>query len=196
MSSAHTPGDLATQLVTESRRSILTITLLKYNDTLVRSLIREQRDLEKAASPYTHSATPPPALLIIQTIIAQNKRCLLAYHSQRLDHLITMYWSGGCSLPHVLQSDTRARMSPHEVDFLKEYHGSVMEFRGEFEMDIDVTSGIESPPRELNVLVRVVRECGEIQTEGGVVDFKMGQRYQVRRTDIEHLIVQGYLEEV
>lgn len=79
---------------------------------------------------------------------------------------------------------------------MKEYHGSVMEFRGEFEMDIDVTSGIESPPRELNVLVRVVRECGEIQTEGGVVDFKMGQRYQVRRTDIEHLIVQGYLEEV
>jgi GINS complex subunit 1 len=79
---------------------------------------------------------------------------------------------------------------------LRSYHTSIMEFRGEFEMDIDVTSSIENPIRELNVLVKVVKECGEIQTEGGVIDFKMGQRYQVRRMDIEHLIVQGYLEEV
>ncbi|KAJ7033385.1 hypothetical protein C8F04DRAFT_623412 [Mycena alexandri] len=35
----------------ESRRSTQTDTLLKYNDSLVRLLIREQRDLEKAGRP-------------------------------------------------------------------------------------------------------------------------------------------------
>ena len=40
-------GDLATQLLLESRRSTQTDTLFKYNDALVRAVIREQRDLEK-----------------------------------------------------------------------------------------------------------------------------------------------------
>ena len=46
MNNASQYGDLATQLLTESRRSTATNTLLKYNDVLVRAIIREQRDLE------------------------------------------------------------------------------------------------------------------------------------------------------
>jgi GINS complex subunit 1 len=46
------------------------------------------------------------------------------------------------------------------------------------------------------VLVHVIRDCGIIQTELGTIDFQKGQRFMVRRADIEHLIVQGYLEEV
>jgi len=41
-----------------------------------------------------------------------------------------------------------------------------------------------------------VRDCGVIETELGTIDFRKGQRFMVRRADIEHLIVQGYLEEV
>jgi GINS complex subunit 1 len=211
MASTHQYGDLATQLVTESRRSTLTDTLIKYNDPLVRSIIREQRQLEqligdalaKAAQAGEENAKlnqddpHTPSLLIFQTAIERNKRCLLAYHQHRLDRLRDMYWAGGGSLPHLLSSaDTRAKLSPHEVDFLRAYSASVVDFRGAFSDELDITANITSVPKDLHVLVRVVKDCGVIQTELGAIDFRRGQRFMVRRADIEHLIVQGYLEEV
>lgn len=206
-------GDLATQLVTESRRSTLTDTLLKYNDPLIRSIIREQRQLEQlleaalAAQPDAEldgadaGAGAPMAavsapLLIYQTAINRNKRCLLAYHQHRLDVLRALYWACGGALPHLLSQATRAKLSPHEVEFLRGYNASVMDLRADFASELDVTASVEKPPKDLHVLVRVVRDCGVIQTELGAIDFKKGQRFMVRRADVEHLVVQGYLEEV
>ncbi len=191
-------GELATQLLMESRRSTQSDTLFKYNDPLVRSIIREQRDLEKDIASLLVDGRPPlPTLLIIQTAINRNKRCLLAYHSHRVDRLRDMYWAVGGALPHLLSSpDIRSKLSPHEVDYLRQYNSSVMEFRSEFSHDLDITASITKPPKDLNVLVRVVRNCGVIQTELGSIDFQKGQRFMLRRADIEHLIVQGFLEEV
>ncbi|KAJ3508487.1 hypothetical protein NMY22_g16597 [Coprinellus aureogranulatus] len=194
-------GDLATQLLLESRRSTQTDTLLKYNDPLVRSLIREQRDLEKAVETLMDaepdSARPPPALLIIQTAINRNKRCLLAYHAHRISMLQNLYWQCGGALPHLL-SDTslRSRMSPNEVDYLKLYSSNHLDYRADFTAELDIMSGIEKPPKDIFANVRVVRECGVVQTENGSIDFKKGERYVVRRADVENLIVQGYLVEV
>ena len=186
-------GDLATQLVLESRRSTASDTLLKYNGELVRSIVREQRELDKLAD--TPDLTPE--LLVYQTAILRNKRCLLAYHKHRLDRLRDMYWSVGGALPHLLSNaDIRSKLSPHEVDFLREYSGSVMDYRAGFSNELDITASITHPPKDLHVLVRVVRDCGVIQTELGSIDFQKGQRFMVRRADIEHLIVQGYLEQV
>jgi GINS complex subunit 1 len=197
MSESRQFGDLGTQLVTESKRSTATDTLLKYNDTLIRSIIREQRDLENAANLLVHTNPPPPALLIYQTAIVRNKRCLLAYHAHRIDRLRDMYWDVGGALPHILSNqDIRSKLSPHEVDYLRQYNASVMEFRSEFSHELDITASITHPPKDLHVLVRVVRDCGVIQTELGSIDFKKGHRFMVRRADIEHLIVQHYLEEV
>lgn len=199
MSEARQYGELATQLVIESRRSTQTDTLLKYNDSMVRSIIREQRDLEKAIATLDlrDGRSPPPPLLIIQTTINRNKRCLLAYHSHRVDRLRDMYWAVGGALPHILSNqDIRSKLSPHEVDYLRQYNSSIMEFRSEFSHELDITASITNPPKDLHVLVRVIRDCGVIQTELGSIDFQKGQRFMVRRADIEHLIVQGYLEEV
>ena len=199
MSDARQYGELATQLIIESRRSTQTDTLLKYNDSMVRSIIREQRDLEKAIATLDlrDGRPPPPPLLIIQTAINRNKRCLLAYHSHRVDRLRDMYWAVGGALPHILTNqDIRSKLSPHEVDYLRQYNSSVMEFRSEFSHELDITASITNPPKDLHVLVRVIRDCGVIQTELGSIDFQKGQRFMVRRADIEHLIVQGYLEEV
>jgi GINS complex subunit 1 len=200
MSEARQYGELATQLVMESRRSTQTDTLLKYNDALIRSIIREQRDLEKAADPLTRlelDGNPPPALLILQTTINRNKRCLLAYHTHRTDRLRDLYWAVGGALPHILSNqDIRGKLSPHEVDFLRQYNSSVMEFRSDFSHELDIMSSITHPPKDIHTLVKVVRDCGVIQTELGNIDFQKDQRFMVRRADIEHLIVQGYLEEV
>jgi GINS complex subunit 1 len=191
--------DLATQLVTESRRSTASDTLFKYNDPLVRQIIREQRQLEALVLSALEQIgdEKTPALLIYQTAILRNKRCLLAYHNHRIERLKDMYWVVGGALPHLLSSaDIRSKLSPLEVDFLKKYNSHVMDFRSEFSDELDIMAGITEPPKDLNVLVKVIRDCGVIQTELGSIDFRKGQRFMVRRADIEHLIVQGYLEEV
>ena len=193
--------DLATQLVTESRRSTASDTLFKYNDSLVRQIIREQRQLEafiqSVMAESQEFTGETPALLIYQTTILRNKRCLLAYHNHRIERLKDMYWAVGGALPHLLSSpDIRSKLSPLEVDFLKKYNSEIMEFRSEFSDELDIMAGVTEPPKDLNVLVKVIRDCGVIQTELGSIDFRKGQRFMVRRADIEHLIVQGYLEEV
>lgn len=199
-------GDLATQLVTESRRSTATDTLFKYNDPLVRSIIREQRGLEAIVQAAIDAMPPrdddegevlPASVVIHQTTILRNKRCLLAYHQHRMDFLKSLYWNLGGALPPLLSNPAiRAALAPHEVDFLREYNTMVVDFRSDFTDELDITSGIMNPPKDIHVLVRVVRDCGVIQTEAGAIDFQKGQRFLVRRADIEHLIVQGYLEEV
>jgi len=192
-------GLLAIDLLHESRRSTQTNSLLKYNDALVRSIVREQRQLESSlvAQIADHTQAQPPAVLIVlQTAILRNKRCLLAYHAHRLDRLRDLYWAVGGALPPILShSDIRGKLSPHEVDYLRSYHASAMQFRAQFSAELDIMASITSPPKELHVSVKVVRDCGVVQTELGSIDFKKGQRFVVRRADIEHLIFQGYLEE-
>ncbi|RDX56075.1 hypothetical protein OH76DRAFT_1427567 [Lentinus brumalis] len=236
MNSAGQFGDLATQLLTESRRSTATNTLLKYNDVLVRSIIREQRDLDSRIEALLINTAPPddddpdatldaekqkesarvmPTVLLYQTAILRNKRCLLAYHQHRLEFLKDLYWSVGGALPLLLslppaqaqgQPDIRSKLSPHEVDFLRSYAASLLTLRTEafssaagaghgLTEDIDLFAPIAHPPKDLQVHVRVVRDCGIVYTELGAIDFKRGHRFLVRRSDIEHLIVQGFLEE-
>ncbi|KAI0794811.1 hypothetical protein C8Q75DRAFT_510651 [Abortiporus biennis] len=214
-------GELATQLLIESRRSTATDTLLKYNDVLVRQIIREQRQLEsliQSSLEVSQNAmdgdnTMTPTILLYQTAILRNKRCLLAYHHHRIERLKDLYWSVGGALPLLLAThtnpaanvssasssgDIRSKLSPHEVDFLRSYNDSLLEFRSGVAApeEVDLFAPILRPPKDLHVLVRVVRDCGVIQTEVGAIDFKRGQRFLVRRGDVEHLIVQGYLEEV
>ncbi|OJT12585.1 DNA replication complex GINS protein PSF1 [Trametes pubescens] len=253
MNTAGQYGDLATQLLTESRRSTATSTLFKYNDVLVRAIVREQRALEarieatlarSAADPAAIAAAQPaaehaymPTVLLYQTAILRNKRCLLAYHHHRLDFLKDLFWSVGGALPLLLSmqpagvggggaaqahaqqtqqaaqmggaaapQDVRSKLSPHEVDFLRSYAASLLTLRTDafssaagagagLTEDIDLLAPIAHPPKDLQVHVRVVRDCGVVHTELGAIDFKRGHRFLVRRSDIEHLIVQGYLEE-
>jgi GINS complex subunit 1 len=202
--------ELANQLLMESRRSTATDTLLKYNDGLVRAVLREQRDLDKLVASLLDAmpldadvGSVPPAILIYQSAIARNKRCLLAYHAHRMDRLRDMYWAAGGSLPHLLSSasdtaagDIRSRLSPHEADYLRMYNENIMHFRSAFAAELDITANLTQPPKDLHIAVRVVRDCGVIQTEIGEINFKKGERIVVRRADVEHLIMQGYLEEV
>ena len=232
-------GELGTQLLTESRRSTTTDTLLKYNDVLVRAIIREQRQLEgllhAALAAHPDQPEPDPLLptvLLYQTAINRNKRCLLAYHAHRIDRLKDLYWSVGGALPLLLAmssappshapsdahpgaasapADVRSKLSPHEVDFLRSYNASILQLRteafsstssasqadaGVLTEDVDLMAPIVKPPKDLHVLVRVVRDCGVVHTEQGAIDFRRGHRFLVRRADVEHLIVQGFLEEV
>lgn len=44
--------------------------------------------------------------------------------------------------------------------------------------------------------VRVLRDCGEIMTESGIVNLEVNSTHFLRRVDVEQLIRQGLLEQI
>jgi GINS complex subunit 1 len=93
--------------------------------------------------------------------------------------------------------DLRSALSPQELDFLRGYNNLMLDYKSDFLDVLDLTAGIEKPPGELMVDVRVVKDAGEVVLEGGErVDFRKGERFRLARSAVERLIIQGYLEEV
>ncbi|KZV94466.1 GINS complex, Psf1 component [Exidia glandulosa HHB12029] len=212
-------GEQAMGLIVEARRAAAQTasdpsTLPpKYSEMAVQNVCRELRMLDEdfqrtlaihyARSDDDPGVAPPKPIVCAVTMYDQamkrNKRILLAYIQSRLDRLRDLYWGAGGALAHLLgNAALRERLSPHEVDFLRQYHDMVVVARAEYEFGdiLDLTAGIDVPPKELHVDVRVLKDIGDVHTEQGTIDFRKGQRFQLRRPDIEHLIVQGYLEEI
>ncbi|PVU95869.1 hypothetical protein BB561_001542 [Smittium simulii] len=89
-----------------------------------------------------------------------------------------------------------------EKDFIKDYTSIAKKYRDDVQnslvpgIDLDWTADLLKPPRDLYIEVRVVRECGEIQTETGIVNLEKGSQHYLRRTDVENLIKLGYLQHI
>jgi len=83
------------------------------------------------------------------------------------------------------------------MDFLKGYNSLMLDYKSDFLDVLDLTAGIDRPPGELMVDVRVVKDAGEVVLESGErVELRKGERFRLVRSQVERLIVQGYLEEV
>ena len=145
--------------------------------------------------------------LTVQHLAARrNKRCLLAYLNTRVGGLKERYWDAGGGLVHLLSTtsnnseeggDLRGNLSPQDLDFLRGYNNLILDYKTDFLDVLDLTAGIEKPPGEFMVDVRVVKDAGEVILEGGErVDFRKGERFRLARSQVERLIVQGFLEEV
>ncbi|KAL7422399.1 DNA replication protein psf1 [Cryptotrichosporon argae] len=93
--------------------------------------------------------------------------------------------------------DLRSALSPQELDFLRGYNELMLDYKSDFLDVLDITAGIDRPPGELMVDVRVIRDAGEVVLEGGErIEFTKGERFRLARSQVERLIVQGFLEEV
>ncbi|KAK8854588.1 DNA replication complex GINS protein PSF1 [Kwoniella newhampshirensis] len=216
-------GDLALQLVTASHRSTLSTTpqlpLPKYALPLILSICLETRQLGTSISTAaeTHgqvSLSQDRGLvcnLTVQHLAARrNKRCLLAYLSTRVGGVKERWWDAGGGLAYLLSPSTsvavnpdldapdlRSALSPQELDFLRGYNNLMLDYKSDFLDVLDLTAGIEKPPGELMVDVRVIKDAGEVILEGGErVEFRKGERFRLARSQVERLIVQGFLEEV
>jgi GINS complex subunit 1 len=162
-------------------------------------VIQEQKDLERSIEVLRDDAVLPgdarwPKAIILARVIAQNKRCLLAYHSQRLDTIQTAYWA----TTHITE-ELRDMMSTAEIDYLRHYRESVAIFRDQVAPDdvFGLAMGIEDPPGpSLFIMVETVDPTGPVHIDSGLMDFQSGIRYTVWKPHVEHLILQGYLREV
>jgi len=150
----------------------------------------------------------------------RNKRCLLAYLQTRVGGIKERWWDAGGGLAYLLSTtpnsnggstnengsggnmegdspDLRSSLSPQELDFLRGYNNLLLDYKSDFLDVLDLTAGIDRPPGELMVDVRVVKDAGEVVLEGGErVDFRKGERFRLARGGVERLIIQGFLEEV
>lgn len=135
-----------------------------------------------------------PFLKLHQAALERNKRCLLAYHSYRLDKLREMR----CETANaVLTPDIRATFGEAEIDFYSEYDRLVSNYGMQY--GVNLTADLSPPDAEEHyVQVRVVQEgLGKIVTESGSsLVLELGSTHFVRRADVEHLVVQGMLEQL
>ena len=161
-----------------------------YQPELVRAVISEMRDLDKDVSnvlasfngSFTPSAEPAVAcsLLVDHLCMRRNKRCLLAYHRIRVEKLEEMRWKGHDVLsPPQSQPDSHSSdgngmdpdsegsnsLSLEEKEYVRQYNDLLAVSNGQW-TDIDLTGGL-TPPRDLFIDVRVLKNTGEIQTEYG-----------------------------
>jgi len=135
-----------------------------------------------------------PPMSLHAAALERNKRCLLAYHSYRVDRMREMRRETANA---VIPNEVRSMLSEAELEFYTEYDRLVSDFS--VETGISVGSDL-SPPEEYNYIqVRVVKAgLGKIVTDsGGTLSFEtVGSTHFVRRVDVEQLVVQGFLEQI
>ncbi|KAG7664991.1 PSF1 [[Candida] subhashii] len=85
-------------------------------------------------------------------------------------------------------------LSHAEQDFLKNYQDLLVDYKSNFP-DIDLSGDLE-PPTNIFIDVRVLKDGGEVQTEYGCFNLIKDSQFYVRKSDVERLIQQGYLEEI
>ncbi|KAJ3156675.1 DNA replication protein psf1 [Geranomyces michiganensis] len=124
--------------------------------------------------------------------LERSKRCLLAYGRHRVDRLVETVWdlTAAAGMP----PEARRALSVQEAEFVAAYAALVSEYRGAF-LDVDVGAALV-PPGDLFVEVRVLKDCGEVQTESGAVRLVKNSQHYLRRTDVEPYITAGYLRHI
>ena len=156
----------------------------------MRAIISEVRDLDKDVSnvlaPFNGSFTPtadPTAacsLLVDHLCMRRNKRCLLVYHRVRVEKTEEMCWNGQDAFghsqgqPETISSDGNGMnsdsggsdsLSAEEAEYVRQYSDLLAAYNGQW-TDIDLTGSL-TPPRDLFIDVRVLKNAGEILTEYG-----------------------------
>lgn len=214
--------DLASKLILESKRATSLNELPIFLRDLVKDIVQEVSDLnheiellgERSEAPSDRESNDDTMIRQCQLFtthlsMRRNKRSLLVYQKLRADRIVGFSWlnidplilgdSNKIAKTH-RQSDKPAsslsieNLSHAELDYLKQYQELVLEFKSTFPA-LDLTSKLE-PPREIFIDVRVLRDGGEIQTEYGSFNLIKDSQFFVRKSDVERLIQQGYLQEI
>ena len=97
----------AIELIKEHKRSENTENIPAYNENLVKEIITEtewwydtnRRDVTRMYNEEEGNRGLFAGIQLRHTCLNRNKRCLIAYHYQRLKKIQSMRWSRGVALP-------------------------------------------------------------------------------------------------
>lgn len=153
-------------------------------------------------------------LFVTHLCMRRNKRCLLGYEKLRADKIDEFSWlnidpilSSEAQRPAGNRTDSETATSAYitnklvldnlshpEQEYYKQYQELILDFKSGF-ADIDLSGDLE-PPTDIFIDVRVLKDGGEVQTEYGVFNLIKDSQFYVRKSDVDRLIQQGYLEEI
>ncbi|EGZ24604.1 hypothetical protein PHYSODRAFT_554712 [Phytophthora sojae] len=166
-----------------------------YNEDLVRQVVEESgllhEELNRKLETFKEGMPKSVecALVVSHQGLLRNKRCLLAYLHHRMEKIKALRWETGTIIPGPLAQNLCQR----EVQFFNQYDQMLTDYMADFELDL---SADLKPPKDLYVEVRVLRDCGEVMTESGLVNLEAHSQHFLRRVDVEQLIRQGLLEQI
>lgn len=184
------PTDDAIQLIREAKRG--GTTLLNYNGELVRNVINEIKYVfDEAQRTYLLLDRSDESLVtkgfMLQLMLKRYQRCLLAYHNSRIETIKKVFHENQGSLT----AEVNSLLSAQEKEFVKCYAQLRQKHQKRFpSLNFHAS---DAPPKGLFIEVRVIKDCGIIQTESGELALTENSYHFVKRYDVEHLIKQGYL---
>ncbi|RCK65289.1 DNA replication complex GINS protein PSF1 [Candida viswanathii] len=186
--------------------------LLKRKENTAELVQDLSKDIEQINE--KHSKINQCQLFVTHLSMRRNKRCLLAYEKLRADKIAEFAWLNidpveGTPSSTTMESNVTPitknltnyttsldlnNLNHFEQDFFKQYQDLIMNFKSDFE-DIDL-SGDLNAPTNIFIDVRVLKDGGEVTTEYGSFNLIKDSQFFVRKSDVERLIQQGYLEEI
>jgi GINS complex subunit 1 len=199
-------GDSATNLVKGIKRDIA-FTLPHYNSEMVTKIMNEMTELYLEAQEIMQRSSQSSQdmqdtnltslLLFYHLSLKRLKRALLIYHGYRLFYIVRQR---STPLTLLKASESNAAPAQHmtapETRFVENLTRIRAVFKKTYGESLNLFQGVRRPPRSLYAQIRVVKECGTIQVESGMLSLPKDSVHFVRLKDIEHLIYQGYLEQI
>ena len=204
-------GDLASgllRLFSQENRDIIP----KYQHDIVENIRKENEELyaenlrtSQSAAKTSDEETPDTQdgdinidekdLMLMQvrhTAKLWNKRCIIAYHYERLQILKKLRWEYGNNLPLEIVNN----LSADEMDWFTKYSDNLFNYMSSLnEPDgLDLTL-YQNPPRRLFVTVKCLKDYGQLDIgDGPPVTLKQNNIYYLPLSQCEKLIHQGLLQ--
>lgn len=120
---------------------------------------------------------------------------IIVVRNARVDRLHRLAWESGKSLPEHIKE----KLSPPEITYYHAYIEAIDEYNksiGGAAFALDLTVDMQ-PPKDLFIEVRVKVDYGSVVLpESGEVNLAKGTTHLLRRTEVDHLIKKGIVDEV
>lgn len=122
-----------------------------------------------------------------------NKRCIIAYHYERLNRLKRLRWEYGNNLPREIVKN----LSQDELEWFTKYNDNLFNYMSSLNdgKGLDLTLYV-TPPKKLYIQVKCIRDYGQFDLEDGQpVMLKKDSIHYLPLSQCEKLIHQGVLEQ-
>lgn len=188
-------GDLAKQLIRSLTRETVDI-IPKYQAELVDRIIKENDELyaENLKSSESENVDENEIMVmqVRHTAKLWNKRCIIAYHFERLKRIKNFRWDYGNNLPKEIIDN----LSKNELEWFTKYNDNLFNYMSSLNNGegLDLTL-YQNPPKKLYVQVKCLRDYGEFDLdEEKPVMLKKDSIHYLPLKQCEKLIDQGVLE--
>ncbi|KAF7494290.1 DNA replication complex GINS protein PSF1 [Sarcoptes scabiei] len=202
-------GEKCVALIKESSRKTTEL-IQPYNKILVDEVLDEMSTISQTLYQSLHADSEISSGDLDQSIMENrnkllvskiylraflwNKRCLLAYHHDRLQKLKKIRWQLGAILP----IEIRSNISEDELRWFLNYSKNLSDYMSRLSDNkgIDL-SLMKAPPKKLYIQVRCITEYGRLDLDDGTsVILSKDSMHYLPLSKCEKLIHQGILEQI